>query len=298
MENIIINSLYDNYPLHLLESSVENPKGVVQIVHGMEEYKERYLYFIQKLNQAGYNVVISDLRGHGRHLQKEELGYFSKKKPELSLIRDQETILEYIKDKYNDLSIYLFAHSMGTMISRNLLQKNSISYSKVVLSGAPVYSSACKIGSVIASIINKANDHKKSKTLFKSTVKGYSTAVKNARTKLDWLSYNEKNVDDYFADPYCGFKFTNNGYKAMIKLMTTMDKKIINKNIIPPVLVIAGDNDPVPGYEAGVDKIISRLKKAGYSDVSKEMITHARHEILNEDSKDLTIDSIINFYNR
>ncbi len=296
MENIIINSSFDNYPIHILESSVENPKGVIQMIHGMEEYKERYLYLINKFNEAGYSVVISDIRGHGKHLEINELGYFSKRKPQKALVIDQETILEYIKENYNDCPIYLFAHSMGTMITRNLLQKNSISYSKVILCGAPVYNPACRIGSMIASTINLFKSHKKGKFLFKMTVKGYSKKSGAVRTKLDWLSYNEQNIDNYLKDPYCGFKFTNNAFMAMIKLMKTMDKKIINKNTIPNLLVIAGDNDPVPGYEKGIDTIIARLKKAGYNNIEKKIIPHARHEIINEDSKDSTIEYLISFY--
>ena len=39
--------------------------GIVQISHGMEEHKERYLPFMEYLCERGYVCVIHDHRGHG-----------------------------------------------------------------------------------------------------------------------------------------------------------------------------------------------------------------------------------------
>ncbi len=45
---------------------VESPKGLVQIIHGMIEHKERYVDFIRYLNEHGFAVMIADHRGHGK----------------------------------------------------------------------------------------------------------------------------------------------------------------------------------------------------------------------------------------
>ncbi|MGM9972229.1 MAG: alpha/beta fold hydrolase [Anaeroplasmataceae bacterium] len=295
MENIIINSKFDNYEIHLLTSIVENHKGIVMMAHGMEEYKERYVYFINKLNEKGYSCIIADMRGHGLHLTYNELGYFSKKKPNKALVLDMESILEYITESYPSTNLYLFAHSMGTVISRNFLQKNSISFKKVILCGAPTYNPLCRIAIPLARIINIFKGKKKAKLLRNLALGPYSKAIENAKTKLDWLSVSESNINDYFKDQYCGFGFKNNGYLALFKLMKTMDKKIINKNIIPPILLISGSGDPVPGFDKGLNRIIHRCNKAGYKDITNIVIDNARHELLNEDNKDESINIIINF---
>lgn len=76
IEKLKINSIHDGLPLDILIATCNNPKAIVQIVHGMCEYKERYLDFINFLNKNGYIVIIHDLRGHGKSiLTKDDLGY-------------------------------------------------------------------------------------------------------------------------------------------------------------------------------------------------------------------------------
>ena len=42
------------------------PKAVVQIVHGLSEYVERYADFAAYLNSYGYTVIGHDHLGHGK----------------------------------------------------------------------------------------------------------------------------------------------------------------------------------------------------------------------------------------
>ena len=41
-------------------------KGVVQLAHGMNEHKERYIDFMKYLAENGYACFINDHRGHGK----------------------------------------------------------------------------------------------------------------------------------------------------------------------------------------------------------------------------------------
>ena len=55
-------------------------KGVVQIIHGMTEYAERYTPFAEFLNSHGYLVCAEDHLGHGKSVKSEnELGYLDRK---------------------------------------------------------------------------------------------------------------------------------------------------------------------------------------------------------------------------
>ena len=56
----------DGYDLSLAVFEAKNPKAVIQFIHGMEEYKERYDAFAEYLCSKGYTCVTSDLRGHGK----------------------------------------------------------------------------------------------------------------------------------------------------------------------------------------------------------------------------------------
>ena len=62
MENIVLKAS-DGYALSLAVFESEHPRGYIQIIHGMEEHKERYEAFAEQLRQVGFTVVTSDMRG-------------------------------------------------------------------------------------------------------------------------------------------------------------------------------------------------------------------------------------------
>lgn len=79
MKKIILKAK-DGYKLnlHIFETEEKDKaKGYIQIIHGMEEHQERYEDFIKVLNKAGYTVISSDMRGHGKGAP--ELGFLRRK---------------------------------------------------------------------------------------------------------------------------------------------------------------------------------------------------------------------------
>ena len=70
---------FDGYRLHCaLWEQVKEPKGIIQLIHGMTSYGLRYDDFAKKLNQAGYIVFADDHRGHGLTAGKDKLGQVDK----------------------------------------------------------------------------------------------------------------------------------------------------------------------------------------------------------------------------
>ena len=54
-----------------IEPDASRPvKGIVQLVHGMSEHKERYIDFMKYLAENGYITVIHDNRGHGESIRR------------------------------------------------------------------------------------------------------------------------------------------------------------------------------------------------------------------------------------
>lgn len=47
-----------------------SPKGLIQILHGMQEHKERYCHFAEFLAANGYSVLIHDHLGHGKSISE------------------------------------------------------------------------------------------------------------------------------------------------------------------------------------------------------------------------------------
>ena len=115
--------------LNLFE--IQNPKAVVKIIIGLREHKERYYDFILELNKNGFNVVISDTRGHGKSISGTyPLGYIDDYH---KLIEDEKVINDYIKSRYPGLPIYLFGDSLGAEIAQVYLQKYDATINKLVL---------------------------------------------------------------------------------------------------------------------------------------------------------------------
>ncbi len=278
--------------LHIFEA--ENPKAVVQLIHGMCEHKERYHPFASELVKNGYTVVLSDLRGHGKSTNIEySLGYFGPDGVDL-FIEDQKMITQYILENYPDLPIYLFAHSMGSMIARKYLQEYDRYFRKVILSGAPNYMTGCREAYFIGKRISRKDP------------KGHSRIIRWFRNggtlknedDLSWLSYNEENIEKYKQDPLCSFQFTNTGFTTLFELDKELHNYKAYQVIRPymPILFIAGKDDPVIGGQKGLEDSIQSLKKVGYTKISSKVYPNMKHELLNEKDPGIVIKDILEFY--
>lgn len=294
-----IKSSSDNLELELAYiEPKEEIKGVVQISHGMSEHKERYYDFMEYLKNQGYVVVINDHRGHGSSVKnKEELGYFYTEDINY-IINDLYDVTKYIKNKYKDKKIYLFSHSMGTLVARGYIQKYDNEIEKLVLCGPPTKNELTKFAiklSQVSKYINK--DTKPSKLLNKLTFGSYN---KGNTINNEWLSKSIDNVNNYNEDELCGFIFTGNGFINLYKLMDNAfcreNYKMQNKSL--PIFVIAGSEDPVIQDEKKFLELVDFLKELGYKDVTSKLYKDLKHEILNEEEKNIIYKDVLDFFNK
>lgn len=288
----------EDYSLSLAVFPIKKAKAVIQMVHGMQEHKERYYGFIEYLNKNGYSVVISDMRGHGEDAPL--LGHIADKKGEDILIDDQNKIYEYIKENFKDLPVYLFGHSMGSIIVRVMMQQYSNNYQKVILSGYVAPNPISPVAVLLGNIVKGFGTKKQSKFLAGLALGPYSKAVKERKTDLDWLSVNEENVQNYIADPLSGFPFTSGSFSALFHLLNNMGKagryQNVNKDL--PILLAGGEDDPCTAGEKGRANSKKLLEKAGFSNIEVATFKGMRHEILNETDKASVYETMLKFLNK
>ena len=112
-----IRSSYDNLGLAMLISEPSGtPKGIVQIVHGMCEHKERYIPFMEYLSDAGYICIIHDHRGHGESvISEEDLGYMYKGGWQ-ALVEDIHSVRLEAEKMFPSLPYNIIGQSMGFMV--------------------------------------------------------------------------------------------------------------------------------------------------------------------------------------
>ncbi len=297
MEKLIIKAL-DGYDLNVHVFEVINPKGFVQVIHGMEEYQERYLPLVHALNEAGYTTITSNMRGHGD--DAPVLGYFSKKNGYKLILDDQRRITSYIKNRFNTNKIIIFGHSMGSIVLRNLMQTETKDYQKIIICGYPCPQFGCDLAIVLANILAFFKGGNSKSNLLTSLATGkYNKKISNPKTSMDWLSVSEDNVKKYINDPYCGFGFTISGFKDLFNLTKNMTKIKRYQDIDDvPILLISGKEDPCTGYEKGKEKSKNILVKAGFSDIEVISYDNMRHEILNEKDYQNVIKDIITFLSK
>lgn len=296
MEKIFI-SARDQYKLELHIFRVENAKAIIQIIHGMEEHQGRYENFIKYLNENGFTVVSSDIRGHGKNAKN--LGYFKEKNGYIELIEDQKIITDYIKDKFKNLPIYIFAHSMGTIITRVLLQENSQNYKKVILSGYPNYQSGAYLGIIISNIVKFFYGAKyKSKLINSLSIGSFNKKINNPKTDIDWICHNEETVKSYIDDPYCGIGFTCSAFNDLFHLVIIMHnpKLYHNVNEDMQLLLLRGLDDPCVGGSHGAKTSSKILFNAGFRKIKNIDYPNMRHEILAEKDNKKVYNDVINFY--
>lgn len=277
----------------------DSPKAIVQIAHGMEEHQGRYQAFAEYLNSCGFAVVTADMRGHGANTPTDELGWFADRDGWKLLVDDQVRVSEFIKTKFPGLPLYLIAHSMGSIISRVVLQKYSRLYDKVVLTGYPNWQKGTGFGIFLANSAQRfAGSKAKSKLINHLSTGMFNRSMESPETDFDWISYDRKNVSDFIKDPLCGFGFSVSAMRDLFTLVGLMHEpeRCENVNSELPLLLLSGEDDPCTGGEKGRADSVATLKRSGYKHVLTIEYAKMRHEILNEAGRERVFGDIVKFF--
>ena len=270
---------------------VENPTGVVQIIHGMQEHAKRYNNFAKYLNSMGLIVFASDLRGHGLTAINNNLplGY-SNGDIFMEIVQDQIIITEYLNNKYK-LPISIFGHSFGSFISQRYLVENGFKIKNIILCGSTYTNSVLyKSGYLLAKICKFFKGKKaKAKLIEKFSLKSYGKGFENG----NWLTRDNKIWQDYIKDELCGKSFPNNFYWSFFKNARNNYKNLKNIPFYVPILLISGTDDPVKGKK-GLQQLFYKYGMANKK-VFLKVYPGARHELLNEINKDEVYKDVSDF---
>ena len=273
--------------------------GVLQIVHGMAEYVERYEEFASFFTAKGIVVTGEDHLGHGKSVDAakgEKYGYFCSQDPATVLVRDVHRLKKMTQEKYPNVPYVILGHSMGSFITRNYLIRYGTGISAAVIMGTGMQS---RVSLGIARAVTRiqkcllGDDHR-GKLIDKLAFGGYNKNIDAPRTPFDWLSRDPERVDAYLADSMCGFVFTVNGFGTLFELVSRLyraeDLRRIPSKL--PVLIVSGTADPVGGYGKGGQRACDSLAAAGMENVKMKMYEGARHELPNEINREEVVRDI------
>lgn len=261
-----------------------SPRAVVQIVHGITEYVERYDAFARYLANRGFLVVAEDHMGHGKSVNGDGIhGYFHGGWS--AAVSDCHWLLQDTRLEYPDLPYILLGHSMGSFLARSILHQYPDSgISAVVLSGTawqPTWLLPA-VHSVMKCVCNILGETKVSTSLLNGSYRFLNRRVKHPKTLVDWVCGNDQMLDNH--SMLVGRQPTVGLLRDMVQgVREIQDPKNLQR--IPkelPVFMISGEEDPVGNFGKGLYRMQSILRNTGMTDVSLKIYPAMRHEVLNE----------------
>ncbi len=282
--------MYTTLARHYINVAInvpENPIATVQIIHGMNEHKERYYPFMEFLVKKGFVVIIADNRGHGKSIDNpKDLGYTS-----VQMLYNYNSDLgnTFISRTFRDIPHFIIAHSLGSLIAITNLQFYDDRMDGLFLLGNPSYSRFVTLADVINSELSEKLTPRYRSEKIQNMFEGFLN--RNFEDiPHSWICSNPEVVMQFNNDPLCNFTYTLSGFQALIGLMKrAYNHKIwetcINKNPDLPIRFISGKDDPCMFSEKKFFKSIDFLRDKGYKNISHKLYAGMRHEVLNETDK-------------
>ncbi len=302
----------DGFPIHVRRWRAEQPapgtvRRVVQVTHGMSEHSGRYARLAAALVGAGFEVWAHDHRGHGEsidvdtplgHLADE--GGFDHMVGDLLAVRAELGRVIAEEEPGSTARVALFAHSMGTFVTQAALALHAPSpWEAVVLAGsdAPGGPRISALRAVARAERRRQGPRGQSPVIDALAFGSFNRAFAPTRTDSDWLTRDPHEVDAFLADPRTGFRLTNQSWVDFLGGHLAIGRTGFGE-VAPadlPILLLAGDHDPVGRNGTGVRELDRRMRAAGLREVRLTLYPGARHELVNETNRDQVHDDVITF---
>lgn len=274
----------DGFDLFVRILTCENPKGIIQLVHGVAEHGGNYMDFAKFLNKNGYIVVVDDHRGHGKSISTSYPNGYMKRAEEV--VDDEIMVAKYMKEKYPDLEYILLGHSMGSMIARLFIRENDNLIDTLILTGTVP---ANKLSGLALFFFNIG--------CFFFGEMGESRVIDAlvGAKGLDFISYDQENIKIKVNDSLRIFKFKTGYSRVLIEINKKLGQKskykCKNKDL--KIYNMVGEDDIITKGDKGIANSLDLLKATGYSNIKSKVYKNMKHEILNETARNEVYQDIL-----
>ena len=276
---------------HQFFDPTAQPIATLLIVHGMAEHSGRYSLLAQYLADHGVAVLTYDQLGHGlTAANSSELGYFERRHPMQTLLRDVVLMANELKVRHPDVPHFVMGHSMGSFIVRTMLQHHSSEFAGAILMGTSDSDPLASVFLPITKVLNKVKPHYRNSVFAKTTnaILNSKLPDKECNSQYAWVCKNPASRQAYESDPLCGFEFTNNGFfglfSVMVKGLAKDWAKTIDANF--PMLFVSGEEDPIGNMGKGIKTLTKRLQDQGFTHIDQLLYSGMRHEPLHETERE------------
>ncbi|HQD91764.1 MAG TPA: lysophospholipase [Bacilli bacterium] len=276
-----------------------NYKAIVLIIHGMVEHIARYDNFAIFLMENDFIVYGYDQRGHGLSVQnKEEVGHIEAKDGFKALVNDVNYVVNELKKQYPNLPLFILGHSMGSFIAQAYLIDYNPSINGIILSGSNGNpGKIINIGIYLSNLmVNLFGSNYRSKFIYNLVFGAYNKRCKTPKNRPNWLSRDEKIVQAYYEDEYCGKVCSASFFRDFFKGLKHISKNYDKISPKIPILIISGTDDPVGRYGKGIVQLSNDLPTIK-DKLTVKLYPNGRHEMLNEINKEEVYQDILNWLN-
>ena len=256
--------------------SVQSPKAIVVIAHGVGEHSGRYFPLAEDLTAKKISVYALDHRGHGRSGGKRgHIDSFS------DYIYDLKHFIDYVSEEGGKTPLILLGHSMGGVIALKYGLTHPGDMASLIIS-SPGLVPAFKIPRVKTGMAG----------FFSKYIPSLPTP---SGLKTEDLSQDPAVVEDYENDPLVHNKVTPRWFTEF----TAASTECMNRagEIKIPTLLFHGDDDKICDYKATVQIYEQLSSKVKELKIFEGLYHEAHNEIPEERKKviDLIIKWIENF---
>ena len=302
---------------------------VLQILHGVDEHKGRYLPFIEYIARRGGIVVCHDRRGHGESVFPAGLGYPGDNPDEYVLsdidavyasvfqpISDDGLVLIHDEDypRIDPLPRYLLGFSMGALEAAAYLGANDAGLAGCFFCGMPhrePFVNLARAWVWFLSLFRPETDRPLLMNLY--ALERYNAAFrKNARhpekepdksryadnadaNEYLWLSEDAENRIQFAADPLCGADMTIALFRYLLRLVHDAYKPAyydrLHRDI--PLWFFSGEHDPIAGGKKRTADTERFFRDIGYSTTENRLFPHMRHEIFEDTDRESAFRSVV-----
>ena len=286
---------FDGKKIYYRLWNCENPKGIIQVVHGMAESSLRYQDFAEFMASNGYIVVADDHRGHGK---TDDCSGYTKGDMFFDTLKDVAKLSSIYKNLYPNVPLILLGHSYGSFLAQAYLEHYGEGVDGAIIGGsAKMQGFAVVGGSLVANVACFLGRAKKpGKLLADMSFGTYNKKFEEGT----FISSIKEECEKYNNTWGCGFVLSNNFYRAFFKGLKTLYKKknYLQIDVNKPLLLISGKDDPVGDMGKSVKSLYDfYTETVGVKEVDCVLYEGVRHEYFNDTSKQKAFYEVLDFCN-
>ena len=209
---------------------------------------------------------------------------------------------ELIKLAYPNAFFILLGHSLGSLLGRDYIARYGGMVDAAIISGTASYIKILgPAGVAITNLLRRFKGSSATSPLIESFFfDQFNRKFKPNRTKLDWISRDEHQVDKFDKDPLRSEKFSIGilqGAALGGKMANTRETfQKTPKDL--PMYIFSGDQDPVGEMGKGVKRVYQDYKNAGMKNLTLKLYPGGRHEMFNEINRKEVVKEMINWIHK